>query len=101
MERQADNCAAILKILADDTRLAVVRQLMAGPQHVNEINATLTLEQSLLSHHLRVLRDAGIVESERDGKSVVYRLAAHVAAGVRDGSAINLGCCRLSFDARR
>ena len=60
MAKPADNCATILKVLADETRLAVVRQLMAGPQQVNEINGTLQLEQSLLSHHLRILRDAGI-----------------------------------------
>ena len=52
MAKQADNCATKLKVLADDTRLAVVRQLMAGPQQVNEINTILNLEQSLLSHHL-------------------------------------------------
>lgn len=100
MAKPTDNCATILKVLADDTRLAVVRALMSGPQQVNEINATLHLEQSLLSHHLRVLRDAGIVSSQREGKAVLYRLAEEVKAGMKTGETINLGCCRLSFGPR-
>jgi ArsR family transcriptional regulator len=97
MAKPADNCATILKVLADETRLAVVRQLMEGPQQVNEMNATLQLEQSLLSHHLRILRDAGIVRSQRDGKAVLYRLSEEVLAGIQSGESLNLGCCQLSF----
>ena len=97
MAKPADNCATILKVLADETRLAVVRQLMAGPQQVNEINGTLQLEQSLLSHHLRILRDAGIVCSQREGKAVLYRLSEEVLAGIQSGESLNLGCCQLSF----
>lgn len=96
MTQQADHCSAMLKALADETRLAVVRQLMAGPQQVGEINATLQIEQSLLSHHLRVLRDAGLVSAERVGKCVVYRLADG-AFDQTSENAIELGCCRLSF----
>ena len=92
-----EDCAAVLKVLADQTRLAVVRQLMAGPQQVNQINEVLQIEQSLLSHHLKVLREAGLVESQREGKAVLYRLAPGVA-GRRSGQAINLGCCLLSFE---
>ena len=98
MATGSDNCAAMLKVLADDTRLAVVRRLMSGPQQVSEIIAVLHLEQSLLSHHLRVLRDAGLVESERDGKAVRYRLAEQVFGDAR--AAIDLGCCSILFDER-
>ncbi len=91
-----ESCASQLKVLADQTRLTVVRSLMRGPMHVGEINAELGLEQSLLSHHLKVLREAGLVEAERDGKAVLYRLAPTVEAR-RAGKAIDLGCCRLSF----
>jgi len=97
MAKPADNCATILKVLADETRLAVVRALMSGPQQVNEINGTLQLEQSLLSHHLRVLRDAGIVCSQREGKAVLYRLSEEVLADIQSGESLNLGCCQLSF----
>lgn len=91
------SCATLLKVLADETRLNVVRQLMDGPKHVGEINEQLAVDQSLLSHHLKILRDAGIVTSERDGKAVLYRLAPSME-GKRSGKAINLGCCRISFE---
>lgn len=94
---EPNDCANALKVLADDTRLAVVEQLMDGAKNVGEMNEVLEVEQTLLSHHLRVLRDAGIVTSERDGKHVLYSLAKNVQ-GSRKGRAINLGCCRISFD---
>ena len=94
---EATSCASLLKVLADETRLAVVERLLAGPKHVGEINASLGVEQSLLSHHLRVLRDAGLVNATRDGKQVLYCLAPHVR-GTRRGNAIDLGCCFISFD---
>lgn len=96
--KRADSCAARLKVLADPTRLAVVELLMAGPLHVNALQRRLNVEQSLLSHHLQTLREAGMVAAERDGKSVLYRIAADVMPGLADG-AIDLGCCTLSFDA--
>lgn len=91
------SCASVLKVLADETRLAVVEQLLTGPMHVGRINQALGVEQTLLSHHLRVLRDAHLVTSERDGKYVVYSLAKSIQ-GRRRGRAINLGCCLISFD---
>lgn len=95
--RDADTCVSVLKVLADETRLAVLELLIDGPRHVGEIMDELGVEQSLLSHHLRVLRDARLVVAGRDGKSVLYRLAPGVESA-RHGKAINLGCCLLSFD---
>lgn len=89
-------CADKLKTLADSTRLAVLELLWSGPKHVGEMNAVLGLEQSLLSHHLKVLRDKGFVEAKRDGKAVQYYLAPTVRTNA--GKALDLGCCLLSFD---
>jgi len=91
------SCAEVLKVLADDTRLGVVRLLMSGPKRVGEMNADLSVESTLFSHHLRVLREAGIVEAEREGKTVRYRLAPNVESK-RRGAALELGCCRLVFE---
>ncbi len=92
------SCAEALKALADPTRLAIVRQLMIESKYVHQINEELDVEQTLLSHHLKVLREAGIVESQRDGKAMLYRLSSQVEAN-RKGNALELGCCRLVFDA--
>ena len=94
---EATSCASRLKVLADETRLAVVEQLLDGPKHVSEINETLQIEPSLLSHHLKVLREAGLVTSERDGKQVLYQLSNPVR-GKRKGRAVDLGCCKIAFD---
>ena|SRR5437763_6969317 len=93
----AAHCATLLKALADETRLAVVRQLLAGPKHVGELNEELGVEQSLLSHHLKVLREMGIVEAQRDGKAVLYRIAPPMEAAAR-GNSIDFGCCSISFE---
>ena len=93
----AGYCARWLRVLADETRLAVVQALLDGPRHVGEINTRLNLEQSLLSHHLQVLRRAGVVISERDGKAVRYRLAPEIHQAAT-ADAIQLGCCLISFD---
>jgi DNA-binding transcriptional ArsR family regulator len=90
-------CVRKLRVLADPTRLAVLEILMEGPKHVGELNAILSMEQSLLSHHLKILREEEFVKATRDGKAVLYTLAPAVQrADV--GKAIDLGCCLLSFD---
>ncbi|MEM1109731.1 MAG: metalloregulator ArsR/SmtB family transcription factor [Planctomycetota bacterium] len=94
-----DLCSVRLKALADPTRLAVVRRLLdGGPGYVGAINESLGLDQSLLSHHLKVLREAGLVEAEREGKAVRYRLADGVDAQQAGGEMLDLGCCKLEFD---
>jgi len=90
-------CARQLKILADSTRLAVLELLWSGPKHVGEMNTVLGLEQSLLSHHLKVLRDEGFIRATRDGKAVLYQLESAVFY-INADRTIDLGCCRLSFN---
>jgi ArsR family transcriptional regulator len=51
----------------------------------------------LLSHHLAVLRDNGLVEATREGKTMIYQLPEDVSDSTA-GKAINLGCCKISFD---
>lgn len=89
-------CADKLKVLADATRLAVLELLMESPRQVREMNQRLGIEQSLLSHHLKTLRDSGFVVAERDGKTIRYRLAPELEA-TGQNKALNLGCCVLSF----
>jgi ArsR family transcriptional regulator len=87
----------MLKALSDGVRLGVARQLLDGPRHVGELNALLRIERSLLSHHLQVLRRAGIVVAKRDGKAVRYQLSKAVQSR-RRGRVMDFGCCRLVFD---
>ena len=90
------SCASLLKTLSDDTRLSVVRLLLDRDRSAGDLAREINVEQSLLSHHLRILKDAGIIASSREGKSVIYRLTAEVESR-RRGDRIDLGCCELSF----
>ncbi len=91
------SCANKLKVLADPTRLAVLEALMSGPHNVSDLMVALQVEQSLLSHHLAILRDHELVEATRDGKTMIYQLPTSVK-DLTAGKAINLGCCKISFD---
>lgn len=91
-----EDCSERLRVLANRTRMEVVQTLLReGPLHVGAINERTRVEQTLLSHHLRVLREAGIVEASRDGKAVLYRIAPDVRA--RGSRGLDLSCCTLSF----
>lgn len=85
-----------MKVLSDGTRMAVIERLLERPQHVHELNAKLKMDPSLLSHHLRVLRDAGLVTTKREGKEILYRLASSVRKSARS-STLDFGCCKLEF----
>jgi ArsR family transcriptional regulator len=65
----------LLAALADPTRLAIVRQL-AAEQDVCACDFTscCDVSQPTVSHHLKVLREAGVVTSERRGQWIFYRL---------------------------
>ncbi len=70
----------LLAALADPTRLAIVRELAATNETCAcDFTATCDVGQPTVSHHLRVLREAGVVTSERRGQWIYYRLAPEVA----------------------
>jgi len=63
-----------LKAMADPTRLRILRLLLQRDLCVCELMFILKMEQSRVSHHMRVLRDAGIAEDVRDGRWIIYRV---------------------------
>jgi DNA-binding transcriptional ArsR family regulator len=67
--------ASILKTLASPRRLDILHRLAEGPAEVGRIATDIGATQPNVSQHLSVLRSAGIVEAERDGREVRYRLA--------------------------
>jgi ArsR family transcriptional regulator len=67
--------AEAFKALADPTRVSIVNRLASGEAScVCDLTATFELSQPTVSHHLRILRDAGLVEAERRGTFAYYRL---------------------------
>ncbi|MFK7922974.1 MAG: ArsR/SmtB family transcription factor [Bacteroidia bacterium] len=64
-----------LKAIAHPTRLAIIDMLEGGRKMtVTEIHTTLEADQSSVSHHLSIMRDRGVLHSERRGKHIYYSL---------------------------
>jgi DNA-binding transcriptional ArsR family regulator len=74
----------LLQALGHPTRLAIVRELI-GTSEVCACDFTTCCDvrQPTVSHHLRILRDAGVIESDRKGTSIFYRLAPAAAERLR------------------
>jgi ArsR family transcriptional regulator, virulence genes transcriptional regulator len=67
--------AEVLKTLASPRRLQILHALANGPLEVGRLADAIGASQPNVSQHLAVLRAAGVVEAERDGREVRYRLA--------------------------
>ncbi|MCG3752460.1 MULTISPECIES: helix-turn-helix transcriptional regulator [unclassified Amycolatopsis] len=78
----------LLRALAAPVRIAIVLQLREADRCVHELVDELDVAQPLISQHLRVLKTAGVVQGERRGREVVYRLVDdHLAHIVVDAVA--------------
>lgn len=66
--------AEVLKTLASPRRLEILHRLALGPSGVGVLADELRLSQPNVSQHLAVLRASGLVEAERDGREIRYRL---------------------------
>jgi ArsR family transcriptional regulator len=67
---------ALFHALSDETRLALLDRLKEGEQCVCELTDAMNAAQSRLSFHLKVLKDAGLVEDRREGRWMYYSLSA-------------------------
>jgi ArsR family transcriptional regulator len=67
--------ARLCRALSDENRLRIVEMLSAGERCVCELTSALDLGQSLLSHHLKTLKDTGLVTDRREGRWVYYTLS--------------------------
>jgi DNA-binding transcriptional ArsR family regulator len=83
MKRSVDPDVRLLQALADPVRLAIVRELAGAPEVCAcDFTSCCDVSQPTVSHHLRILREAGVVTSERRASWVFYRLAPDVAERV-------------------
>jgi DNA-binding transcriptional ArsR family regulator len=97
---QPQRCARLLRAVADPDRLRIIQCLRTGPRYVGDLAKVLHIEAVNISHHLQVLRHAGLVESEKEGRFVLYRLRPEAfpfpaAGGIP--THIDFGCCRLEM----
>ena len=71
---QTTELSELFRLLGEPNRLAIVISCLDGPLSVGEITAQLALSQSLVSHHLRLLRAARLLKAGRRGKQVFYSI---------------------------
>ncbi|MCV7266902.1 ArsR/SmtB family transcription factor [Mycolicibacterium doricum] len=83
-----DTAGELLRALAAPVRIAIVLHLRHSARCVHELVDALGVPQPLVSQHLRILKQAGVVASERSGREVLYRLVdAHLVHIVADAVA--------------
>lgn len=96
-----------LKIISDVNRLQILCLLKKGERCVCNIHEPLNLPQNLVSHHLKALRDAGLVMTRREGKWIHYQLNAEriayftdlynqvILGGENADQSLRVGLCQL------
>ncbi len=73
--------ADLFRLLGDASRLSIVLHCMQAPIAVTEIANQTNLSQSLVSHHLRLLKAARLVKAQRQGRQIFYQVADfHITA---------------------
>ena len=83
-EEAREELATRFKALADPTRVAIVNRLAATDEVcVCDLNTAFALSQPTISHHLKILREAGLVESTRRGTWAYYRLVPEAIDSLR------------------
>lgn len=71
---KVEKVSQLFKMLSDPTRLKILLYLKDGEQNVTAITQAVEMEQSAVSHQLRLLRENHVVKSYREGKAILYSL---------------------------
>jgi DNA-binding transcriptional ArsR family regulator len=89
----------MLKALGDETRWRIVQQLLKRTLTVSELTQRLEVTQYNVSKHLRILREAGIVTTEKEGKNLNCTVGPELKRTIaRNKNQLDLGCCTFRFD---
>ncbi len=93
------DCIAALKALSEETRLRILRLLFKHELSVNEISDRLNVSQYNVSKHLRIMREAGLLKSEKRGKQRIHSVADELKSQVAaNNNVLDLGCCTFRLD---
>ncbi len=93
------DCIPALKALGETNRLRIVGLLLQEKCGVNVISERLNISQYNVSKHLRILKEAGLVEMEKHGKERLYAVVPSLKTGYSPGKKVlELGCCSFRFD---
>ena len=93
----AASVATMLQALATPSRLLILARLVEGPCAASQLAEAAGLERSACSHQLRLLKNLGLVVSERHGRSMVYALYDHHVAELLDQAIFHVEHLRLGW----
>src|ERR671919_1548946 len=91
----AKSVATTLQALATPSRLMILGRLREGSATVGELAEAVQMEQSAVSHQLRLLRNLGLVDGVRNGRSIVYSLYDNHVAQLLDEAVFHAEHLRL------
>ncbi|RNG35356.1 ArsR/SmtB family transcription factor [Streptomyces botrytidirepellens] len=94
-EATAASVATTLQALATPSRLLILTTLRQSPHSVTQLAAEVGMEQSAVSHQLRLLRTLGLITGRRDGRRIVYRLYDDHVARLLDQAVHHIEHLRL------
>jgi DNA-binding transcriptional ArsR family regulator len=97
MVQQPADCVTALRALGEETRVRIVSLLMEQPMDVGAISGALGVSPYNVSKHLRVLREAGLLEVEKEGRLRRYALPETIRREAAAGRVLDLGCCSFQF----
>jgi DNA-binding transcriptional ArsR family regulator len=93
------DCIAALKALGEQTRIRILRLLFKEQLSVNEIAQRLTISQYNASRHLRIMREAGLLESRKNGQQRLYSVSQTLKSETTACKRVlNLDCCTFHVD---
>lgn len=93
------DCITALKALGELNRMRILHLLLKGRSGVNDISERLEISQYNVSKHLRILKEAGLVDVEKQGQQRLYSVRPSLKRGFSaNGSVLDLGCCSFHFD---
>src|SRR5580658_6817341 len=95
---EEDRWITALKALADRSRLRIIRTLLDQALTVNDLSERLGISQYNVSKHLRILREAGLVEAAKMANRREYSIPAHHRGQTAGGAVLDLGCLLFRFD---
>ena len=92
------DCVNALKALGEDNRVRIISLLMDTPLGVCEIARRLDSSYHNASKHLRILREAGLLDVEKHGRERLYVVPERIRRSRAHARVLDLGCCSFQFD---
>jgi ArsR family transcriptional regulator, lead/cadmium/zinc/bismuth-responsive transcriptional repressor len=85
-EHTAAHVAELFRAFSDTSRVRILSALVDGEKNINALAKIVGISESAVSHHMRGLRQMGLVNARREGKEVYYRIEdAHIVALFQQG----------------